>query len=55
MPKARKIIIAVVLIFVVYAVINSPEQSADVVKQAFDQIVRGLQAIGTFFDSLISG
>jgi hypothetical protein len=54
-PKARKIILVIVLVFVVYAVINSPEQSADVVKSAFDTLLDGLQSIGLFFDRLLTG
>ncbi len=55
MTRARKIIGVVVLIFVIYAVLNSPEQSANVVKDAFGQIEDGIRAIGRFFDTLLRG
>lgn len=54
MSRARKVILLIILIFAVYAILNSPQQSAEVVKSAFAQLLEGLRAIGQFFDSLIS-
>lgn len=55
MPRARKIILILVLVFLIYAVINSPDQSAEVVNSAFDILVDGLQSIARFFDQLLAG
>jgi len=53
-PKVRRAVLAILIVFVIYAIINSPTQSANVTGSAWDQIKGGLSAIGTFFDTLIS-
>jgi hypothetical protein len=54
MSKGRKTVLAIVIIFIIYAVLNSPTQSASVTGNAWDQIKDGFSAVGTFFDTLIS-
>jgi hypothetical protein len=53
--KARPVIVGILIIFAIYAVLVSPEQSAGVVKAAFTQLAAGLSAVGTFFNALIAG
>lgn len=53
MARVRRILGWVLLIFLVYAIIKSPAQAADIVRTAFDVIAQGVQAIGQFFDSLL--
>jgi hypothetical protein len=53
-PKVRRAILIIVVIFIIYAVINDPTQSADVTGNAWDRIKEGAGAIGTFFDQLIA-
>ena len=53
MSRVRKILGWVLLAFLVYAVIESPTQAADIVRTAFDIIAQGVRAIGQFFDSLL--
>ena len=52
--KVRKALLALLIIFVIYAVLNDPTQSASVTGNAWDQIKDGFSAVGTFFDTLIS-
>jgi len=53
-PKVRRALLALLIIFVIYAILNDPTQSASVTSNAWDQIKDGFSAIGTFFDALIS-
>jgi hypothetical protein len=53
-PKVRRALLALLIIFIIYAVLNDPTQSASVTGNAWDQIKDGFSAIGTFFDTLIS-
>ncbi len=55
MVRGRKILLWFVIAFMVYAIFASPDQAADIVRGAFDGILAGLQAIGRFFDSLLTG
>ena len=50
----RKALIALVVIFLVYAVINSPTQSGQVTANVWGDIKDGISAVGTFFDTLLS-
>jgi len=53
-PKVRKALLALLIIFVIYAVLNDPTQSASVTHNAWTQIKDGIGSIGTFFDTLLS-
>lgn len=55
MPRARKVVLWIVVAFLIYAIFRSPDQAADIVRSAFDGILSGLAAIGEFFDALLSG
>ena len=52
--KVRKAVLAILIIFVIYAVLNDPTQSASVTGNAWDQIKDGFGSITTFFDTLLS-
>ena len=54
MPRVRRALLAILIIFIIYAVFNDPTQSANVTGNAWDQIKQGIDSIGTFFDTLIS-
>lgn len=54
MPKVRRALLAILIIFIIYAVLNDPTQSANVTGNAWDQIKDGVGAIGTFFNTLIA-
>ncbi len=41
------------LAFLVYAVVKSPAQAADIVRTSFDIIAQGFRAIFSFFDTLL--
>ncbi len=53
MARVKKVFIYLMVAFVVYAVITSPTQAADIVRTAWDIILDGFAAIGTFFNSLL--
>jgi hypothetical protein len=52
--RARSIIVLVVVVFAVYAVLTSPDQSASVVKDAVGRMGDGLTSIGKFFSALMN-
>ena len=54
MPRVRRALLVIAVIFVIYAVINDPTQSASVTGNAWDHIKDGISSVGTFFDTLIS-
>jgi hypothetical protein len=45
----------IVVVFVLYSIIVSPQTSADFVRTAFQAIADGVRAIFEFFDAVISG
>jgi hypothetical protein len=51
--RLRRAILVIVVIFIIYAVINDPTQSASVTGNAWDQIKNGASSVGTFFNTLI--
>lgn len=55
MTRTRSVLVTILLIFALYAILNSPQQAADVVTSAFDQIAEWLRAVGEFFDGLLTG
>lgn len=54
MSRVRRILGWVLLAYLVYAIIKSPTQAADVVRTSFDILSQGVRAIFTFFDSLLN-
>lgn len=53
--RTKNILGAIVVIFVLYAIVVSPQQAADFVRMAFEAIADGVQAIFDFFDAVING
>lgn len=54
LPSGKQIIWTVIIAFVLYAVLTDPSDSADSTGNAWDHLKDGLNAIGTFFDGLLS-
>ena len=54
MTRFRRALVVILVIFVIYAVINDPTQSANWTGNAWDRIKDAISSIGTFFDALLS-
>lgn len=54
MRRVWKILGWIVLIYLVYAIIRSPTQAADVVRGIFEILANGVRSIAAFFDALLS-
>jgi hypothetical protein len=52
-PKVKAILLWALVIFVVYAIITSPERAADILEGIWDVIVGAFSSIGQFFNSLL--
>lgn len=52
-PKVKKYLGWFLLAFIIYAVFKSPEQAANLVRDAVDGIVAILSGVGRFFDALL--
>jgi hypothetical protein len=52
--RLRRAILVILIIFVIYAVINDPTQSADKTGSIWDWLKGGIDNIGTFFDTLLN-
>ncbi|WKV15929.1 hypothetical protein LP422_24180 [Janibacter limosus] len=53
-PPIKKIVLWLLTIFLLYAILTSPDEAANIVRSAWDVVANGVGNIGTFFDSLIS-
>lgn len=53
MSRTRRLIVIILVVFAVYAVLVSPNQSAAVVGNAWDAILSGLNSVGQFFDAIL--
>jgi hypothetical protein len=53
--RIRTVLLWFVIAFLVYAVFQSPDQAAALVRGAFDGLMGLLGAIGEFFDALLAG
>lgn len=51
--KAKTILMWIVIVFLLYAVIKSPERAADIVQAIWDIILGAFQSFGQFVQSLI--
>lgn len=54
MQRTRRIAGWVLLAFLVYAIVKSPTQAADIVRTSFDVIAQGFTSIFAFFDALLA-
>ncbi|WP_200946666.1 hypothetical protein [Janibacter sp. Soil728] len=53
-PPIKKIVLWLLTIFLIYAILTSPDSAANIVGSAWDVIANGVKNVGRFFDSLIS-
>ncbi|WP_170220576.1 hypothetical protein [Xylanimonas allomyrinae] len=52
--KAKTLLIWIVVIFVIYAIVQSPERSAEIVGALVDVVVSAFKSIGQFFGNLLA-
>lgn len=55
MAKVKQFVPWVVIAFLVYAVVTSPDKSADMVRNIWDILSDGVRNIGSFFDNILNG
>ena len=53
-PPIKKIVLWLLTIFLLYAILTSPNEAANIMNSAWEVIANGVRNIGRFFDSLIS-
>jgi cell shape-determining protein MreC len=53
MTRTRRIILLIVLAFVIYAVVTSPNQAAGYVQTVFQWLASAIQSIFQFFNALL--
>ncbi|MCX4788078.1 MULTISPECIES: hypothetical protein [unclassified Streptomyces] len=54
MVQAKKIALIVVVVFVMYTIIASPERSADLVQIGFEGVSSAAQSVGDFMSALVN-
>ena len=52
-PKVKKFLWITLVIFIVYSVIVSPNDAADMVRAALGKVSNGLDSVGTFVNALM--
>jgi hypothetical protein len=55
MPPIKKIVMWLVVVFLLYAILTSPSDAADIFGSALEGLKNGVTNIAAFFDSLIRG
>jgi di/tricarboxylate transporter len=53
MTRTRRIILLIVLAFVIYAVVTSPNQAAGFVQMVFMWLANAVQSVFQFFNALL--
>ncbi|MDQ2757566.1 MAG: hypothetical protein M3Y71_13550 [Actinomycetota bacterium] len=53
LERVKKVTGWLLLAFLVYAIVKSPTQAADIVRTSLDVVVQGVRSIGAFFDALM--
>jgi hypothetical protein len=53
MPRAKKILVWILVAFAVYAIVTSPAKAADIVHSAWGITAEGATNLGHFFDALL--
>ncbi|RII11962.1 hypothetical protein DSC45_27070 [Streptomyces sp. YIM 130001] len=53
MGQAKKIALYIVVVFVLYTIITSPERAADLVEVGFEGISSAAEGIGDFMSELV--
>ncbi|MFF9866643.1 hypothetical protein ACIRD2_16150 [Streptomyces sp. NPDC093595] len=54
MVQAKKVTLYVVVVFVLYTIINSPDRAADLVQVGFEGISSAAQGVGAFMTELVN-
>ena len=54
MPPIKKIVTWIVVIFLLYAILTSPQNAADIFRNIWDIIYGGIRNIFEFFNSLLT-
>lgn len=55
MPPIKKIVLWLLVIFLLYAILTSPNEAAAIFGSAWGIVSNGVRNIAQFFDSLIRG
>lgn len=55
MPPIKKIVMWLVVVFLIYAIVTSPDDAASIFSTAWDVVVSGVKNVAAFFDSLLRG
>lgn len=55
MPPIKKIVMWLLVVFLLYAILTSPTQAADIFGSAWEVVSNGVTNIAAFFDTLIRG
>jgi hypothetical protein len=55
MPPVKRLLVWLLVAFLLYAVLTSPEAAARIFSSAWEVVTDGLGNIGRFFDRLIGG
>lgn len=53
-PPIKKIVLWLLTIFLIYAILTSPDDAANIVGSAWDVVANGVKNVAIFFDSLLS-
>lgn len=53
--NAKKLLVLLVVAFVIYAIVQSPQQAANIVHSIWNVIVGGLHGIADFFSRVLHG
>jgi hypothetical protein len=53
MAQAKKIALYILVVFVLYTIITSPDRAADLVQIGFEGISSAAQSVGTFMTQLV--
>ena len=53
MPPIKKIVLWLVVVFLLYAILTSPAEAADIFGTAWDVLANGVKNIAAFFDNLL--
>lgn len=54
-PKVKKFLWITLVVFIIYMVIVSPQEAANIVRSALDKIGNGLNSVGQFVNALMKG
>lgn len=53
--NAKKLLVLLVVAFVIYSIVQSPQQAADIVHTVWNMIVSGFHGIADFFNKVLHG